>query len=134
MFKTQKTIPILRKKVLDPIKKPKRYDSTLKIKQGKLFKSQFEFGPKLGEGGLGHVFKGQNKSTGKIFAIKAMKKEELIKKEQVKHVENEKNLLETLNHPFIVNYHGFFQDKKFVYFAMEQVKCGELFDLLKNRF
>ena len=99
-----------------------------------LSKSQFEFGAKIGEGGLGHVFEAKDLKSGKTLAIKVMIKKELIEKEQVTHVENEKNLLERLDHTFIVKSRGFFQDSKFVYFAMEKIQCGELFDLLKDRY
>ena len=36
------------------------------------------------------------------FAIKAMKKKEIIDSKHVDHIENEKKILEQLEHPFIV--------------------------------
>ena len=36
------------------------------------------------------------------FAIKAMKKKEIIDSKHVDHIENEKKILELLEHPFIV--------------------------------
>ncbi len=71
-------------------------------------KSDFAFGPMLGEGGLGFVFKATQAKTGETVAIKAMKKRQVTELKQVAHVKNEKELLETLEHPFIVNYKGFF--------------------------
>ena len=53
---------------------------------------------------------------------------------QVSHVKSEKTLLEELEHPFIVSYKGFFQDDKFTYFVTEYIACGEMFDLLKERY
>ena len=37
------------------------------------------------------------------FAIKAMKKKEIIDSKHVDHIENEKKILEVLEHPFIVS-------------------------------
>lgn len=36
------------------------------------------------------------------FAIKAMKKSEIIESKHVDHIENEKKILEVISHPFIV--------------------------------
>jgi serine/threonine protein kinase len=36
------------------------------------------------------------------YAIKTMKKAEIINSKHVDHIENEKNILEKLSHPFIV--------------------------------
>jgi serine/threonine protein kinase len=40
--------------------------------------------------------------TAKV-AIKAMKKHDIIQSKHVDHIENEKKILELLNHPFIVS-------------------------------
>ena len=37
------------------------------------------------------------------FAIKAMKKSEIIESKHVDHIENEKKILEVISHPFIVS-------------------------------
>lgn len=42
------------------------------------------------------------KKTSAKFAIKAMKKLEIIQSKHVDHIENEKKILEILEHPFIV--------------------------------
>ena len=44
------------------------------------------------------------KDKDKKVAIKAMKKKEIIDSKHVDHIENEKKILEMLNHPFIVSY------------------------------
>ena len=71
--------------------------------------SDIVFGISLGEGAFGNVRVGwtkQNKST--KYAVKTMKKAEIIKSKHVGHIENEKNILEKLNHPFVLDYFGFF--------------------------
>jgi len=42
-------------------------------------------------------------------------------------VKTEKKLLETINHPFIVNLMGAFQDEKNLYLMMEYIIGGEFF-------
>lgn len=37
------------------------------------------------------------------FAIKGMKKQDIIQSKHVDHIENEKKILEELDHPFIVS-------------------------------
>ena len=42
-------------------------------------------------------------NTDAKFAIKAMKKKEIIDSKHVDHIENEKKILEVIEHPFIVS-------------------------------
>lgn len=68
-----------------------------------------------------------------------MKKFDIIQSKHVDHIENEKSILENLNHPFTVSftfithpyvqlsYDGFFQDSRFIYFASELLGGGDLF-------
>lgn len=43
------------------------------------------------------------KDKTKKFALKAMKKHDIIQSKHVDHIENEKNILQTIYHPFIVS-------------------------------
>lgn len=86
------------------------------------------FGESLGEGAFGNVkvgwMKGKNKDK---YAIKTMKKAEIINSKHVDHIENEKNILERVIHPFALSYDGFFQDNRYIYFATELLPGGDLF-------
>jgi len=44
----------------------------------------------------------------KKYAIKSMKKKEIIDSKHVDHIENEKAILARLDHPFTLIYDGFF--------------------------
>ena len=48
---------------------------------------------------LAHLKKDKNKR----FALKAMKKNDIIQSKHVDHIENEKKILEMISHPFIVS-------------------------------
>ena len=55
-------------------------------------------------GAFGNVKLGYlKKDKTKKFALKAMKKADIIQSKHVDHIENEKKILELMNHPFIVS-------------------------------
>lgn len=58
---------------------------------------------------------------------------QIIKRKQVQHVKNEKNILENLNHPFIVKLYWTSHDRKHLYLMLEYVPGGELFSLLRTK-
>ena len=66
------------------------------------------------------------------YALKIMKKSEVIYLKQVEHVKTEKKLLECIAHPFIVNLLGAWQDDKILYLMMEYVIGGEFFLYLRK--
>jgi serine/threonine protein kinase len=53
-------------------------------------------------GSFGRVKLAKNKITGKFFALKMLKKSDIVKSKQVDHVMNENQILSVINHPFIV--------------------------------
>ena len=66
------------------------------------------------------------------YALKIMKKSEVIYLKQVEHVKTEKKLLECITHPFIVNLLGAWQDDKILYLMMEYIIGGEFFLYLRK--
>merc|ERR1712003_415919 len=69
---------------------------------------------------------------GKFYAVKFMKKQEIIKLKQVDHINNEKRLMAQIDYPFIVNMMGYAKDDRFVYIVMEVIGGGELFVHLRR--
>ena len=51
---------------------------------------------------------------------------------QTDHIISEKNILASVEHPFLVNCVGTFQDEKCLYIIMEYVPGGEFFSHLRN--
>jgi len=72
------------------------------------------------------------KKNGKIYAMKVMRKDAIIAKNQVTHTKDEKNILQLIAHPFIVNLHYAFQTKDKLYMILDYVNGGELFYHLKK--
>eukprot|EP01124_Arcella_intermedia_P006138 TRINITY_DN13605_c0_g1_i2.p1 TRINITY_DN13605_c0_g1~~TRINITY_DN13605_c0_g1_i2.p1 ORF type:complete len:385 (+),score=84.99 TRINITY_DN13605_c0_g1_i2:92-1246(+) len=58
----------------------------------------------LGRGSVGQVFLVRLKGTDQLYAMKVLEKEEMIKKNKVKRVLTEREVLATADHPFIVTF------------------------------
>lgn len=86
----------------------------------------------LGEGAFGRVYMAKNKNNGSMWALKQLKKIEIIKGQQVDHLKNECYILNSLDHPLLVKMDGFGQDQRFIYIAMELISGGELFKYLRS--
>mmetsp|Transcript_17212 Transcript_17212/g.46602 ORF Transcript_17212/g.46602 Transcript_17212/m.46602 type:complete len:320 (-) Transcript_17212:398-1357(-) len=92
----------------------------------------FEMQRTLGCGSFGRVKFAKYLKNGKYYAVKFMKKHEIIKLKQVDHINNEKRLMAQIDYPFIVNMMGFSKDELYVYIVMEVVGGGELFTHLRR--
>ncbi|KAJ7033362.1 kinase-like domain-containing protein [Mycena alexandri] len=90
----------------------------------------------LGTGSFGRVHLVRSKHNLRFYAIKVLNKDRVVKMKQVEHTNNEQRMLECVQHPFIINLWGYFQDTANLYMVMDFVPGGELFTLLRrsNRF
>jgi len=61
-----------------------------------------------------------------------LKKAEVIRLQQVEHMISEKTILDCLDHPFVVQLVGTFQDKRYLYMVLEYVVGGEFFTHLRK--
>ncbi|XP_066520700.1 serine/threonine-protein kinase N2 isoform X1 [Hoplias malabaricus] len=83
----------------------------------------------LGRGHFGKVLLAEYKITGEMFAIKALKKGDIVTRDEVDSLMCEKRIFETVNsvrHPFLVNLFACFQTKEHVCFVMEYAAGGDL--------
>mmetsp|Transcript_18118 Transcript_18118/g.43343 ORF Transcript_18118/g.43343 Transcript_18118/m.43343 type:complete len:789 (-) Transcript_18118:558-2924(-) len=87
----------------------------------------------LGVGTFGRVKLVVHTSTNTPYALKCMRKGQVIALKQVEHVMNEKNLLEMCDHPFLLNLAATFQDQDEIYMLLELALGGELFSVLRER-
>ncbi|KAL4460281.1 hypothetical protein ABPG74_000032 [Tetrahymena malaccensis] len=101
-----------------------QYTNTQKQKTNKnqtqIFKSeqddafnlnQFNIYTTLGTGSFGRVKLAKLKGNEKdVFALKMMKKIEIVKLKQVEHIKSEKKILSQIKHPFLVEFHPPFYD------------------------
>ena len=97
--------------------------------------SDFDIGVTLGTGSFGRVRFATHVGTNQHFAIKMLRKSDVIRYHQVEHIKSEKQILLSLSqdqHPFIVNLAASFQDPCYLYMVIECVIGGEFFSHLRN--
>ncbi|KAL1915968.1 uncharacterized protein VTP21DRAFT_6356 [Calcarisporiella thermophila] len=86
----------------------------------------------LGTGTFGRVYLAKFKRNGSYYAMKVLKKAELVRLKQIEHINSERHILSRLNFPFIVNLFCTFQDTQYLYMLLEYVPGGELFSHLRR--
>uniref|UniRef100_A0A672KZE4 protein kinase C n=1 Tax=Sinocyclocheilus grahami TaxID=75366 RepID=A0A672KZE4_SINGR len=89
----------------------------------------------LGRGHFGKVLLAEFRRTGKLYAIKALKKGDVVTRDEVDSLICEKRIFETINvsrHPFLVNLYGCFQTPDHVCFVMEYSPGGDLMTHIHN--
>lgn len=88
----------------------------------------------LGLGGFGRVELVKHKEKSDlVFALKYLKKIEMVQQEQQLHAYNEKLIQTACNTTFIVRMYKTFRDCKYVYFLMECCLGGDLWQLLQKQ-
>lgn len=66
------------------------------------------------------------------FAMKVLRKSEIVRLKQVEHINSERIILERVRHPFIVELHATYQDQINVYMLLFYIPGGELFSHLRR--
>lgn len=56
----------------------------------------------LGQGAYGKVYLAKDKLTDKIVAVKSVNKQQILQLDKKRHVYREKNLLSSMQHPFVI--------------------------------
>ena len=83
----------------------------------------------IGRGAFGEVHVCKKKKTGEIVAIKKIKKEIIVQKNQVKHTINEQQFMSKVKSPWIVDLKASFQEDDYLYLVMEFCPGGDLMNL-----
>ncbi|XP_074495594.1 serine/threonine-protein kinase N2-like isoform X1 [Sebastes fasciatus] len=101
----------------------------------KMQMEDFKYISVLGRGHFGKVLLAEFKKTEKLYAIKALKKRDIVTRDEVDSLMSEKRIFEMINasrHPFLVNLHGCFQTSDHVCFVMEYLPGGDLMIHIHN--
>jgi protein kinase A len=104
----------------------------LRETKGKYTLPDFNIQRTLGTGSFGRVHLVQSKHNSRFYAIKVLKKNQVVKMKQVEHTNDERRMLAKVKHPFLVTLWGTFQDSKNLYMVMDFIEGGELFSLLRK--
>ena len=102
--------------------------------EGDVHFDDFQIISVVGRGTFGKVCLVEYKNTGELYAMKAIKKDILIDSDQIKNTVLEKKILQSIKHPFLCKLEFCFQTEDRVYFIINFVRGGELFQHLKNSF
>lgn len=94
--------------------------------------NDFEIKEVVGTGYFGKVTKVVYKQDKMIYAMKSCKKSKLKENKQIEHSLNERKILGSIIHPFIVNLKFSFQTQTKLYLIMEYLSGGELFYHMKK--
>ncbi|KAL5699611.1 non-specific serine/threonine protein kinase [Ranunculus cassubicifolius] len=92
----------------------------------------FEIIKPISRGAFGRVFLARKRATGDLFAIKVLKKADMIRKNAVESILAERNILITVRNPFVVRFFYSFTCRENLYLVMEYLNGGDLYSLLRN--
>ena len=107
--------------------------NSIKVKDVEVGPNSFSKVKMLGKGDVGKVYLVREKKTDKLFAMKVLSKKEMIKRNKIKRVMAEQEILAASNHPFIVTLYHSFQSEDYLYLCMEYCMGGEFFRALQTR-
>jgi len=94
---------------------------------------KYELGRLLGQGTFAKVYYARNLKTGESVAIKAMDKEKILKVGMIEQIKREVSVMRLVRHPNIVQLYEVMASKTKIYFVMEYVKGGELFNRVADK-
>jgi len=86
----------------------------------------------LGRGAFGTVSLVSDPTTSRSYALKAIRKNQVVEMGQQSHILNEKKVMSMLDNPFLVNLRATYKDEYRVYFLLEACLGGELFTILRK--
>ncbi|CAN8257479.1 unnamed protein product [Cochlearia groenlandica] len=101
-------------------------------KKGTILMLRYEVGRLLGQGSFAKVYHARNLITGDSVAVKVIDKERILKVGMSEQIKREISVMSLLRHPNIVELHEVMATKSKIYFAMEHIKGGELFNKVSS--
>ncbi|RWS31454.1 serine/threonine-protein kinase LATS1-like protein [Leptotrombidium deliense] len=102
----------------------------IRLKRAKMDKSMFCKIQAIGVGAFGEVALVRKKGTNQLYAMKTLKKDDVLKRNQVAHVKAERDILAEADNEWVVKLYYSFQDTDNLYFVMEYIPGGDLMSLL----
>ncbi|GBG64201.1 hypothetical protein CBR_g40901 [Chara braunii] len=105
----------------------------MRLQRHKMGVDDFEMLTIIGRGAFGEVRLCREKVTGNVYAMKKLRKSEMLRRGQVEHVKAERNLLAEVDSSCIVKLYCSFQDEEFLYLIMEYLPGGDMMTLLMRK-
>merc|ERR1712126_786642 len=105
----------------------------LRLKRSRLGVDDFDPIKVIGKGAFGEVRLVQKVDTGHVYAMKILRKADMVEKEQVAHVRAERDILVEADHQWVVKMFYSFQDPANLYLVMEFLPGGDMMTLLMKK-
>lgn len=87
----------------------------------------------VGRGTFGKVFLVYLPTNGKFYALKSMRKDVIQERNSIENINLERLIMLQVDDPFIVSMHYVFQRTNRIYFVMDYVEGGELFQYMRSQ-
>ncbi|AQK87158.1 Putative AGC protein kinase family protein [Zea mays] len=111
----------------------KKETEYMRLQRHKMGVEDFELLTIIGRGAFGEVRLCREKVSKNVYAMKKLKKSEMLRRGQVEHVKAERNLLAEVDSAYIVKLYYSFQDEEFLYLIMEYLPGGDMMTLLMRK-
>ncbi|XP_044979939.1 serine/threonine-protein kinase tricornered-like [Hordeum vulgare subsp. vulgare] len=111
----------------------KKETEYMRLQRHKMGVEDFELLTIIGRGAFGEVRLCREKTSRSVYAMKKLKKSEMLRRGQVEHVKAERNLLAEVDSAYIVKLYYSFQDDEFLYLIMEYLPGGDMMTLLMRK-
>ncbi|GER24942.1 protein kinase family protein [Striga asiatica] len=111
----------------------KKETEYMRLQRHKMGADDFELLTMIGKGAFGEVRVCRERTTGSVYAMKKLKKSEMLRRGQVEHVKAERNLLAEVDSNCIVKLYCSFQDDEYLYLVMEYLPGGDVMTLLMRK-
>ncbi|XP_071392264.1 serine/threonine-protein kinase LATS2 [Centroberyx affinis] len=101
-----------------------------RLRRAKMDKSMFVKIKTLGIGAFGEVCLTRKVDTGALYAMKTLRKKDVLNRNQVAHVKAERDILAEADNEWVVRLYYSFQDRDSLYFVMDYIPGGDMMSLL----
>lgn len=105
----------------------------LRLRRAKLDKSMFQVIRTIGHGAFGEVSLVKRVETSTVYAMKTLRKKDVLMRNQVAHVKAERDILSEADNEWVVKLWYSFQDSENLYFVMDYIQGGDLMFLLQKK-
>ncbi|XP_019736008.1 serine/threonine-protein kinase LATS2 [Hippocampus comes] len=101
-----------------------------RLRRAKMDKSMFVKIKTLGIGAFGEVCLTRKVDTYALYAMKTLRKKDVLNRNQVAHVKAERDILAEADNEWVVRLYYSFQDRDSLYFVMDYIPGGDMMSLL----
>ncbi|XP_077976956.1 uncharacterized protein LOC144432587 [Glandiceps talaboti] len=102
----------------------------IRLKRAKMEKGMFRKLKTLGVGAFGEVALVEKSDTMALYAMKTLRKADVLRRNQAAHVKAERDILAEADNEWVVKLYYSFQDRDNLYFIMDYIPGGDLMSLL----